>query len=124
MSDENKEKRLSNLHIVKNNDELDETSRIKENLMQIATLMDEKHIFTKGQIIKWKSGLKNTKFPQYGEPVIVRKVMDIPLRSSTEETGSPYFCDQLNIIIGTLDDEGDFFEFHADGRRYEPFDVK
>lgn len=122
MADDNRDNRLPTLHIVKNNDELDEISRFKENLTQIATMMDVKHNFSVGQLIKWKAGLKNTKFPQYGEPVIVRKVLDIPIKCSTVDTGSPYFCDQLNIIIGTIASDGDFLEFHADGRRYEPFE--
>jgi hypothetical protein len=40
-------------------------------LKELAGRLDKFHSFTKGQFVKWKPGLRNRKFPDYGEPTIV-----------------------------------------------------
>jgi hypothetical protein len=72
-----------------------------------------------GQIVRWKAGMKNRNYPEYGEEVIVTEVLENPLIDHTErESGSPYFREPLSIKIGEFV-EGDFVEFHVDGRRFE-----
>jgi hypothetical protein len=80
-----------------------------------------KHKFHLGQIVKWKEGLQNKKIPRYGDPAIVIELLKSPVVDSGENAGSPYFREELNIILGVLDPGGDFVIFHYDSRRFEPF---
>jgi hypothetical protein len=72
--------------------------------------------------VRWKSGLKNRKFCDYGEPAIVTAVLPSPIFDPSEvAAASPYFQEPLTLIIGTFRDD-DFLEFRIDGRRFEPFE--
>jgi hypothetical protein len=91
-------------------------------LKELAGRMDQFHDFTKGQFVKWKAGLKNRKFPEYGEPAIVTAVLPSPTFDPGEVTaGSPYFQEPLTFVLGTYRDD-EFLEFRLDSRRFEPFD--
>ena len=35
--------------------------------------------------------------------------------------GSSYFREPLDIVLGIVDEEGDFLVFYLDSRRFEPF---
>jgi hypothetical protein len=84
--------------------------------------LDHFHAFAKGQFISWNPGLKNRKFPDYGEPAIVTAVLPIPIFDSSEiAAASPYFQEPLTLIIGTYRDE-DLLEYRVDGRKFEPFE--
>ena len=52
----------------------------RRKLKELADRLDQFHAFAKGQFIRWKPGLKNRKFPDYGEPAIV--TLSCPSRSS------------------------------------------
>jgi hypothetical protein len=70
-----------------------------------------------------ESGLKNRATPGYNEVAIVREVLVAPVFDSCEAgkcAGSPYFGEPLTLVLGILDPDGDFLEFHYDGRRFEP----
>ena len=87
-------------------------------LKELSDRLDQFHAFGKGQFVKWKSGLKNRKFPDYGEPAIVTAVLPSPVFDPSEvSSASPYFQEPLSIIIGTYRDD-DFLEFRVDGRRF------
>lgn len=90
-------------------------------LDELSGRLDEIHTFSKGQFVRWEPGLKNRKFPDYGEPAIVQAVLPCPI-FDPEENGaaSPYFQEPLSLVIGVFRDE-DFLEFRLDGRRFEPF---
>ena len=67
-------------------------------LKALAGRMDQFHSFTKGQFVKWKPGLKNRKFPDYGEPAIVTAILPSPIFDPGEvSAGSPYFQEPLNV---------------------------
>ena len=92
-------------------------------LKELSDRLDQFHAFGKGQFVKWKSGLKNRKFPDYGEPAIVTAVLPSPVFDPSEvSSASPYFQEPLSIIIGTYR-EDDFLEFRVDGRKFEPFEI-
>ena len=92
-------------------------------LTELSDRLDQFHAFGKGRFVIWKSGLKNRKFPDYGEPAIVTAVLPSPVFDLSEVTSaSPYFQEPLTIIIGTYRDD-DFLEFRVDGRRFEPFEI-
>lgn len=94
----------------------------RRKLRELSDRLDEFHAFAKGQFVKWKPGLKNRKFPDYGEPIIVTAILPSPIFDPGEgAAASPYFQEPLSIIIGTCRDD-DFLEFRVDGRRFEPFE--
>ena len=94
----------------------------QRKLQELAARLDQLHSFTKGQFVKWKPGLKNRKFPDYGEPAIVTAVLPSAIFDPSEVTaGSPYFQEPLTFVLGTYR-AGEFLEFRLDSRRFEPFD--
>jgi len=94
----------------------------RHKLKELSGRLDEIHSFTKGQFVKWKPGLKNRKFPDYGEPAIVTAVLPSAIFDPGEITAaSPYFQEPLTVVLGIYRDD-DFLEFRLDSRRFEPFD--
>jgi len=74
--------------------------------------------FEVGDIVTWKEGLRNKKHPEPGTAALVVKVFDEPLADTGAGAGSPYFNEPLGMIIGIIDDDGDFLCFHSDVRRF------
>jgi hypothetical protein len=75
--------------------------------------------FKKGQFVKWKPGLRNKAFPDYGEAAIVMAVLAEAIFDPRENSASsPYFREPLTMIIGTYADD-DLVEFYVDARRFE-----
>jgi hypothetical protein len=79
-----------------------------------------RHDFRPGQLVCWKPELKNRKFPAYGECGVVVNVLPEPVMDTGNDSGSPYFREPLDIVIGFLDGEGDFITYHFDSRRFAP----
>lgn len=80
-----------------------------------------KQSFEVGQIVKWKKDLENRKFPHKKQPAIVIAVLEKPIINTENESGSPYFLETLDIILGIIDDEGTFLTFYYDSRRFEAY---
>ncbi|WP_353930516.1 hypothetical protein WJM97_19940 [Okeanomitos corallinicola TIOX110] len=80
----------------------------------------KKETFQVGQLVKWKANLKNRKFPYQHQPAIVVEILDQPIISD-DESGSPYFRENLDIILGILADDNTFLTFHYDSRRFEAY---
>lgn len=81
----------------------------------------KKESFEVGQIVKWKENLKNKKFPYKNQPAIVVTILDEPVISTNDESGSPYFLETLDIILGIVDDDDTFLTFYYDSRRFEAY---
>jgi hypothetical protein len=79
------------------------------------------HTFQLRQLVKWKSGLKNKRLPKEGQPAIVLEVLEETLDQVERDPGSPYFREPLDIVLGVIDEDGDFMTFHFDKRRFEPY---
>lgn len=62
-----------------------------------------KESFEVGQIVKWKENLKNKKFPHKNQPAIVVAILDEPVINTDDESGSPYFLETLDIILGIVE---------------------
>jgi len=76
--------------------------------------------FRPGQIVQWKSGMKNRLIPVYGEPAIVMEVLNPPIFDSSKELdGSNLYREPLSLVLGIQDADGDFLTFHYDARRFE-----
>jgi len=89
-----------------------------------AALKQDHHVFTPKQVVRWKPGLKNRRWPSYGTPCIVLEVLPEPLLDH-DNPGSPYFREPIDMIVGLFvedgDHRGDFLAFHACSERYEPW---
>jgi len=74
-----------------------------------------------GMLAVWKPGLKNRRFPRYGEPVVVVALLDEPIVNPGDESGSPYFREPLDLLLGVVrGDDREFLVYHADRRRFQP----
>jgi hypothetical protein len=83
------------------------------------------HDFQPGQLVKWKSRLKNRRRPRINEPAIVISVLEESVFGDRGDSGSTYFREPLDLIIAVYDDDhtGLFF-FHVDSRRFQPFEFE
>ncbi|WP_066375240.1 hypothetical protein [Anabaena sp. CA = ATCC 33047] len=81
----------------------------------------KKEAFTVGQIVKWKENLKNRRLPHKNQPAVVIAILDDPVISTEDESGSPYFLETLDIILGIIVDDGTFLTFYYDSRRFESY---
>lgn len=91
-------------------------------LRELFDTFTAKHTFEPGMLIQWKPNLRNKKKPNYDEPCIVIELLSEPVFGKTDESGSSYFREPLDMIAGFLDDDGDFVVFHFDSRRFMPFE--
>jgi hypothetical protein len=115
------------VQIVADEPECDPAAEHARRITELASCMDETNPFKKGQLVRWKAGLKNRILPAYNEPIIVREVLAQPLYDSCETarcTGSPFFGEPLTLVVGLIDPDGDFVELRYDGRRFEPLEAK
>ncbi len=77
--------------------------------------------FSKGDLVTWKQGLKNGRYPQKNYPAIVTQIYEEPIRRPDVESGSNHFREPLDLVI--LVDTGDeVSEFHVDSRRFKHYD--
>lgn len=74
-----------------------------------------------GMLAQWKPGMKNRRTPDYDVPMIVVEVLSQPVIDSAFESGSVYFRERLDIILGFLDEDDEFCTLHYDSRRFEPY---
>jgi hypothetical protein len=81
----------------------------------------EVNTFEVRQLVKWKNDLKNRKLPRVDQPAIVVRVLDSPVINSSDDSGSPYFLEELDVVLGVLSEDGTFLTFYYDSRRFEPY---
>lgn len=74
-----------------------------------------------GMLAQWKPGMKNRTSPDYDAPMMVVEVLEQPIIDTTFDSGSIYFRERLDIILGFLDAEDEFCMLHYDSRRFEPY---
>jgi hypothetical protein len=75
--------------------------------------------FKRGEVVRWKPGLKNKKYPKEDQIAMVIQQLEKPVVESERDSGSPYFNEPLDLVLGVLDDDGDLMVFHYDKRRFE-----
>ena len=81
MSNREKNKLVKVVSAESQDDPIAERAR---RLTEIATLMDATNDFHKGQLVRWKPGLRNRLLPGYNEPAIIREVLPAPVYDSCE----------------------------------------
>src|SRR3974390_2795379 len=75
-------------------------------LTGLSVALDKSHTFEKGQLVRWKAGLKNRSIPAYNEAAIIRAVLAAPVYDGCETArcaGSPYFAEPLSRVLGIVD---------------------
>ncbi|MGQ7939163.1 hypothetical protein [Paraburkholderia sp. D1E] len=90
-------------------------------LKQMFQSMQEPNKFEAGQLIKWKPGMQVRPYPLGGDPAIIVRVLDHPVYDGTADAGSPSFKEALDLQVGCLGPQGQFFIFHLPSFRFEPF---
>lgn len=83
-------------------------------LKQLTELYLSPNEFKPGDLVEWKPGLKNGRFPEYGEAVVVVEVS--PVRTSREDAGSQYYNAPADLRCGHIDSDEDRFLVFA----YDP----
>lgn len=87
----------------------------KEPLIKLAaSLMEPKQEFKIGDVVTWKEGLSNKRADG---PFVVTAVLDQPVLDGTENPGSPYFREPLDIRVALIERDGDLSELYVDSRR-------
>lgn len=97
-------------------------TRMADQLRMAQEVFDQTNVFEKGDLIQFKPGMKDRKAPEVGQPVVVMEVLPEPLKDPEAGFGDHYATCQYDLIIGVFL-KGDFTQFYADSRRYEPFVV-
>jgi len=95
-----------------------EHKKVKANAMYERFM--RRHEFKPGQLVCWKAELKNRKYPAYGECGVVVSVLPTPVTDANVDSGSPYFLEPLDIVLGFVGGDGDFITYHFDSRRFAP----
>ena len=91
-----------------------------EKLKAAQAIYAEKNEFSPGQIVTWKDGMQNKKSDG---PFVVIKTLDRPEIDQEECPGSPYYRENLDILLGTFGRDGDFRCFHYDSARMRPLSI-
>lgn len=87
-----------------------------EILNTLANRFHEKYDFKRGDIVTWKEGLKNKSRPLENEPAIVLEMLQEPLFDNQGDSGSPYYREPLDLVVGVFIKEK-FIIYHLDSRR-------
>lgn len=70
--------------------------------------------FVKGDVVEWKTGFRNRTYPAYCKQAIVSKVLDSPVIDNRD-------LEPMDLLIGFIDDDGDYRENLVDHRRFKIF---
>ena len=97
---------------------------IIQNLQCLHKKITDSEDFKTGDIVQWKQGMRNKKRPFKHEPAIVVDILDPPIFDENQDSGSTYFREPLNMVIGIADyNEKDdticLLLFHVDKRRFQ-----
>lgn len=74
-----------------------------------------------GDIVSWKTGMRNRTLPNYKQPAIVIERLQYPIFDESQNAGSQYFHEPLDLRVGFLDDSNQFVTYFYDSRRFEKY---
>jgi len=86
---------------------------------KVNSFLEKPPTFNHGDVVKWKKGLKNKKYPKEGQLCIVIEEMKEPIIQDSRDPGSPYYREPLDLVLALIDDDSDLVIFHYDKRRFE-----
>lgn len=91
-----------------------------EKLKAAHSLYAEKNEFSAGQLVTWKDGMQNKKSDG---PFVVVETICPPVIDQEERSGSQYYREKLDIVLGVFDRDGDFVLYHFDSARMRPLSI-
>ncbi|EEN5587712.1 hypothetical protein FWP04_08960 [Salmonella enterica subsp. enterica serovar Mountpleasant] len=93
-----------------------------EEIKDFITRLNQKpeRPFKYGDIVAWKDGMKNRRFPDYEERCIISEVLDTPIYCQ-DDTGSQYYMEPQDVKVVVFMD-GEFLEYMFDSRRLRHVD--
>ena len=86
---------------------------------KVSKFLDNSKTIKVGDIVRWKKGLKNRKYPKENQLCKVIEVIEKPIIQDARDSGSPYYREPLDLILALLDDNSDLVLYHYDKRRFE-----
>jgi hypothetical protein len=86
---------------------------------RVRSLLQPTPKFKPEDVVRWKKGLKNKKYPKEDQVAMVIEELTTPIQQGERDSGSPYFNEPLDLVLGVLDDDEDLMVFHYDKRRFE-----
>lgn len=86
-----------------------------------SALLEPTTVFKPGQLVVWKDGLKNRRIPEYNQSAVVIGIKE-GLIEQDKNSGSPYFLEPLELVLGCAMPDGEFHCFHYDPRRFRVID--
>ena len=99
----------------------DRVTRLR--LLELEASLRVAHDFEPGDLVRFKDGMRNKLRPGDGEPAVVVARLAEPVVDTQEGAGSAYFREPLDLVVGLIDEDGDFVTYHVDGRRMQPVDA-
>ena len=78
------------------------------------------HKFEPGMIVRQKKGCSIYNHVSSNKIAIVMQVLAVSILDPREETGSPFYRQYVDMVIGERSDDGDLLFYHVDSRRFEP----
>ncbi len=96
----------------------EENSEETELIRMVKAFVETPVDFQPGDMVRWKSGLKNKRLPAEKQPAIVIHQLSEPLIAD-KDSGTPYFQEPLNLVLAFTSKEGELVTFYYDKRRFE-----
>ena len=94
-----------------------------DNLKKCQRLLTEQNKFNVGDIVVWKEGLRNRRYPDYKQPAVVLQVYNEPISNEDPETDEDFDI-KIGISIKNEDDDSDvFLAFNVNSNRFSSFVV-
>lgn len=98
----------------------DDDSAIQELKKSYEAYISNESLST-GDIVSWKTGMRNRTLPNYRQPAIVIERLQYPIFDESQNAGSQYFHEPLDLRVGFLDDNNQFVTYFYDSRRFEKY---
>lgn len=98
----------------------DDDSAIQELKKSYEAYISNESLST-GDVVSWKPGMRNRTLPNYRQPAIVIEKLQYPIFDESQNAGSQYFHEPLDLRVGFLDDNNRFVIYFYDSRRFEKY---
>lgn len=98
----------------------DDDSAIQELKKSYEAYISNESLST-GDVVSWKPGMRNRTLPNNRQPAIVIEKLQYPIFDESQNAGSQYFHEPLDLRVGFLDDNNQFITYFYDSRRFEKY---
>lgn len=85
----------------------DDDSAIQALKRSYETYISNESLST-GDVVSWKPGMRNRTLPNYRQPAIVIEKLQYTIFDESQNAGSQYFHEPLDLRVGFLDDNNQF----------------